>query len=368
MSNLFDPYRLGGIKLRNRIAMAPMTRARSLDTNPNQTMAEYYRQRASAGLIVTEGTPISPEAQGYVFVPGIFTDEQISGWKTVTDAVHGEGGHIFCQLWHVGRLSHVSIQEDGQAPVSSGEKAAEGCMTFAYTDDGEVGFINVSAPRPLSTEEVARVHGDFAAAAASALSAGFDGVELHGANGYLFEQFLNPATNNRTDRYGGSLTNRCRFLLEAVDRVIAEVGPNCVGIRLSPFSDLFDMPAYPEARDTYMHLASELSDRGIAYTHLIDQNRDGGRLLDPDFLTEFRGLFTGTILLAGAISKDIADDLVGRGLIDMPAFGQPFISNPDLVDRLRNDWPLTEPDPATYYGGGGPEGYIDYPRFDPATV
>lgn len=369
MSQLFDSYRLGDITLRNRVVMAPMTRARSIDTIPTPTMAEYYRQRASAGLIVTEGTPISPEAQGYVYVPGIWTDEQIAGWKTVTDAVHDEGGRIFCQLWHVGRLSHVSIQAGGQAPVSSGPEPAEGCMTFAHTEDGEIGFVEVSEPRSLSTTEVGRVARDFANAAARALDAGFDGVELHGANGYLFEQFLNPATNSRTDLYGGSLTNRTRFLLETIDLVTAEIGAGRVGVRLSPFSDLFDMPPYPDARDTYLHLASELSDRGLAYVHLIDQNPDGRRTLGAEFLGAFRDAYRGTVILAGGMTRELAGELVGNGLIDLPAFGQPFIANPDLVERLQNDWPLTTPDPSSYYGGGGGgEGYVDYPRFDPATV
>lgn len=345
-----------------------MTRARSFDTIPNAVMAEYYRQRASAGLIVTEGTPISPEAQGYAYIPGIWSPEQVRGWKETTTAVHEEGGRIFCQLWHVGRLSHRSLQPGGQQPVSCGAAPARECQIFAYDEDGEVGFINVSDPRPLSTAEVARVARDYAAGAANALDAGFDGVELHAANGYLFEQFLNPAVNTRDDQYGGSIPNRARLLLEAVDRVVEEIGSSRVGVRLSPLSGLFDMPSYDEAHETYLYLAAELGRRHIAYVHLIDQNSEGKRLLGPGFLTAFRARYGGTVILAGALTGELAQDLVESGLIDLAAFGQPFIANPDLVERLQNGWPLATPDPMSYYGGGGAEGYSDYPRFDPATV
>ncbi|WP_314036879.1 alkene reductase [Dietzia sp. CH92] len=368
MSSLFDSYPLGDVRLHNRVVMAPMTRARSLDTIPNAVMAEYYRQRASAGLIVTEGTAISPEAQGYAFIPGIWSPEQVMGWKKTTTAVHDEGGRIFCQLWHVGRLSHRSLQPGGRQPVSSGAAPARGCQIFAYDDDGEVGFINVTDPRPLTTAEVERVARDYATGAANALDAGFDGVELHAANGYLFEQFLNPAVNTRDDQYGGTVPNRVRFLLEAVDRVVEEVGSSRVGVRLSPFSGLFDMPSYAEAQETYLYLADELGRRHIAYVHLIDQNPDGQRLLAPEFLASFRARYGEAIILAGALTGELAHALVERGLIDLTAFGQPYIANPDLVERLQNGWPLATPDPKSYYGGGGAEGYSDYPRFDPATV
>ena len=367
MTWLFDTHRLGDLVLGNRLVMAPMTRARCVDTVPTVETAEYYRQRATAGLIVTEGTPISPEAQGYVHVPGIWSPTQVAGWRTVTDAVHDEGGRIFTQLWHVGRLSHTSLQPDGRQPVSAGAVPAPESKIFAFDDDGNVGFVDVSDPRPLSTEEVARVIDDFARAAINADVAGFDGVELHGANGYLFEQFLNPATNTRSDRYGGSFTDRARFLLETVDAVIDALGSTRVGIRLSPFSELFDMPAYTEAAETYLHLASELSRRDLAYVHLIDQRPGGGRLLGTDFLASFRARFRGTIIVAGGMTQEYAEELIERDLIDLAAFGQPFIANPDLVARLQNGWPLTAPDPSTYYGGGA-EGYLDYPRFIPATV
>ncbi|MFC9790113.1 alkene reductase [Rhodococcus sp. NPDC127528] len=367
MTRLFDNFRLGDIVLRNRVVMAPMTRARSVDTIAGAVTAEYYRQRATAGLIVTEGTPISPEGQGYAYVPGIWSREQVAGWRGVTDAVHNEEGRIFAQLWHVGRLSHTSLQPGRRHPVGAGAAPAHEGKTFAFTDDGTVGFVDVSTPRPLSTQEVSRVARDFACGATNAREAGFDGVELHGANGYLFEQFLNPSTNTRTDHYGGSIRHRARFLLETVDRVSEAIGSTRVGLRLSPFGELFDMPAYAETADTYLYLASELSRRDLAYVHLVDQLPSGDRLIDVDFLAAVRAEYRGTIIFAGGMTRELAEELAAKNVIDLAAFGQPFIANPDLVERLQNGWPLTTPDRDSYYGGGA-EGYLDYPRFDPATV
>jgi N-ethylmaleimide reductase len=366
MNGLFDTCLLGELTLPNRVVMAPMTRARSTDAVAGADTAEYYGQRATAGLIVTEGTPISPEGQGYALVPGIWSPDQVLGWRATTRAVHAGGGRIFAQLWHVGRLSHTSLQPDAQQPVGASSTAAREAKTFAYVGDGEVGFVDVSHPRPLSTEEVGRVAGDFARAAANAIKAGFDGVELHGANGYLLEQFLNPSVNTRSDAYGGSIANRVRFPLEVLDRVCEAIGSSRVGIRLSPLSELFDMPAYPEAGETYRRLATELAARDIAYVHLIDQLPAGERVLDLDFLTAFRAGYAGTVILAGGMTPDLASRLIAQGLIDLAAFGQPFIANPDLVERLQNRWPLNTPDPNTYYGGGA-EGYLDYPRYACAT-
>ena len=367
MTRLFDNYLLGDIVLTNRVVMAPMTRARNVDSVAGADTAEYYRQRASAGLIVTEGTPISPEGQGYAYVPGIWSNEQVAGWRAATDAVHREGGRIFAQLWHVGRLSHTSLQPQRQSPVSAGAVPARGGKTFAFTDDGTVGFVDVSTPRPLSTEEVGRVCRDFGHAATNTSDAGFDGVELHGANGYLFEQFLNPSTNTRTDQYGGSIPNRARFLLETIDHLIDISGSTRIGVRFSPFSQLFDMPAYPEATDTYLYLASELSQRNVAYVHLNNQASEGKLVIADDFLAQFRAAYRGTLILAGGMTQQQAERLIADDLIDLAAFGQPFIANPDLPERMQNGWPLTTPDPTSFYGGGA-EGYLDYPRFDPATV
>lgn len=362
MIDLFKPYSFAGHHLKNRFVMAPMTRARRPDYIADAETALYYRQRATAGLIVTEGTPVSPEGQGYINVPGIWSEAQVAGWKLVTDAVHEEGGTIFAQLWHVGRMSHVSLQPNGNAPVSSTATPARDpkSQAFIYLADGSTGFAEPSVPRPLGTEEVARVVADVAKAGRNAQAAGFDGVELHSANGYLFEQFLNPILNTRDDRYGGALENRARIVLETIDALIAEIGASRVGIRLAPFNRQFDMPAYDDNGETYLYLARELSARGIAYVHLNDNWAAGHSVIGEDFLRRFRNAFDGTLILAGAMTLERAQKLADANLIDLPAFGQPFIANPDLVARLREGAPLATPDRATYYGGGA-KGYVDYP-------
>lgn len=370
MSRLFTPFDLAGRTLSNRIVMAPMTRSRAPNDVADPTIALYYAQRASAGLIVSEGTPISREGQGYLFNPGIFTPEQIAGWRLTTQSVHIAGGRIFAQIWHVGRVSHASIQENGAPPVSGSSKIAEGATAFGYGPDGVPGHVPADRPRVLGTEEIARVVEDYARAAANAIEAGFDGIEIHGANGYLFEQFLNPHVNDRTDRYASdTMENRLRFALEVVDAVVARIGRERVGIRLSPYGELFDMPHYQEIDDTYIALAQALGERGIAYVHIMDQSGFvmGDRTADSvaDRLTallrRFRELLPGTaLILAGGMTRDRAETLLADGTVDLVGFGQPFISNPDLVARLRNGWPLAEPDRTTYYGGGV-AGYVDYP-------
>jgi 2,4-dienoyl-CoA reductase-like NADH-dependent reductase (Old Yellow Enzyme family) len=375
MIDLFDTFSLSGLALRNRFVMAPMTRSRAPQDIATEQIALHYTQRGTAGLIVSEGTPISREGQGYLFNPGIFTDEQIKGWKLVTDSVHSVGGKMFAQLWHVGRVSHTSIQIDGKAPVSSTGKSAQGGMAFGYTENGEPGFVPTSTPRPLATDEVARVVEDFAKAAENAVAGGFDGVEIHGANGYLLEQFLNPLVNDRTDRYSAdNLQNRLRFVFEVVDAVCARIGANRVGIRISPYGQLFDMPLYPEIDETYSALCSGMKERGIAYVHVMDQTHffmagessaaqeQALRALLKDCKAK---LGNTALILAGDMTLERAQDLVDEGLIDLPAFGQPFIANPDLVARLKNGWPLTTPDRDTYYGGDA-EGYVDYSPYEPA--
>ncbi|CAO4155485.1 N-ethylmaleimide reductase [Methylorubrum aminovorans] len=370
MSKLFSSFDLAGRTLRNRLVMAPMTRARAPDDVADERIALYYAQRATAGLIVSEGTPISREGQGYLFNPGIFTPEQVAGWRLTTQSAHAVGGTIFAQLWHVGRVSHPSIQDGGRTPVSATSKIAVGATAFGYDESGKPGFVAPPAPRPLATGEVGRVVADFAQAAANAVEAGFDGVEIHGANGYLFEQFLNPLVNDRTDRYGpGTMENRLRFALEVVDAICERIGSARVGIRLSPYGQIFDMPHYADMDETYTALAAELGRRGIAYVHLMDQS---GYVMNDividtfverllRLLREFRQNLPQTaIVLAGGMTRERAEGLIGDGTIDLAAFGQPFIANPDLVERLRNGWPLTQPDKATYYGGG-PKGFIDYP-------
>ncbi|WP_025733645.1 alkene reductase [Carnimonas nigrificans] len=361
MASLFAPYQMGNITLGNRFVMAPMTRARRPDYVANEETALYYRQRATAGLIVSEGTTISPEAQGNIDVPGIWTEEQIAGWRKVTEAVHQEGGKIFAQLWHVGRVSHTSLQPDGKAPVSASDIPATGKgKPYVHREDGRAGFADASTPRPLATDEVARVVKDYAHAAHNAIKAGFDGVELHSANGYLLEQFLNPKINTRTDQYGGSLENRARFTLEVVDALIEAIGKARVGIRLSPFNQQFDMPPYAENADTYLYLAQELTKREVVYVHLNDNWAAGHSVISDDFVGKFRALYPGTLMLAGAQTLERAQRQVDEGLIDLPAFGQPFIANPDLVERFRQGAELNTPDRDTYYGGGT-RGYTDYP-------
>ncbi|MNH13297.1 N-ethylmaleimide reductase [compost metagenome] len=355
--------------------MAPMTRSRAPEDIATEQIALHYTQRGTAGLIVSEGTPISREGQGYLFNPGIFTEQQVQGWKLVTDSVHSVGGKIFAQLWHVGRVSHTSIQRDGQAPVSATSKVAQGAIAFGYTDSGEPGFVSTSTPRPLNTEEVGRVVEDFAQAAANAIAAGFDGVEIHGANGYLIEQFLNPLVNDRTDRYAAdTLENRLRFVFEVVDAVVRRIGADKVGIRISPYGQLFDMPIYAQIDETYSALCAGMGQRGIAYVHVMDQTHfflaSEGAVAQEQALRELLAqckaqLGQTALILAGDMTLERAQDLVDAGLIDLAGFGQPFIANPDLVARLKNGWPLTAPDRDTYYGGGA-KGYLDYAPYVPA--
>ena len=363
MKKLFETYDLSRRELRNRFVMAPMTRARRPDCVANEETATYYRQRASAGLIVSEGSFVSPEAQGYIQVPGMWTAEQVAGWKLVTEAVHDAGGTMFAQLWHVGRISHASFQPDGQAPVSSSSQPADDprFKVFAYKDDGSQGRIDLSPPRALETDEVARVAADFAAAAGNAVAAGFDGVELHAANNYLFEQFLNPAINDRCDRYGGSAENRARFVLETIDAVIAEIGADRLGTRFSPYNQDPDKQDTGWVEETYHYLADQLAARKIAYVHFNDSWTTGEPALDDAFLKTFRTHFPGTIILAGRMTFDRAEQLVREGLIDLPAFGQLYIANPDLVECYRDDVVVVKPDSDTFYGGGS-KGYTDYPR------
>ncbi|MBB3195862.1 alkene reductase [Roseateles terrae] len=366
MSQLFKAFHLGGHDLRNRIVMAPMTRARAQSHTPTESTARYYRQRAGAGLIVTEGAAISQEGVGFANCPGIWSDAQVASWRGVTESVHEVGGVIFTELWHVGRVSHVSLQPYGAAPVSSSARQALKSHAFGFAPNGDAQFVPASPPRELSTEEVGRVVNDFAAATANAARAGFDGVELHGANGYLLEQFLNPSVNRREDRYGAtSLTDRLRFVLEVVDACVARIGSHRVGIRLSPFGRLHELDAFPEEEETFLALAAELGQRKLAYVHLMDQSSRGAPALPLGFLAQFRRAYSGPLILAGGLTRESAEQLLGDGLIDLAAFGALFVSNPDLVERLRHDWPVASTDPAVFYGGTD-EGYTDFPVYSSA--
>ena len=361
-TNIFKPVNLGSLKLKNRISMAPMTRARNADGIPNDDNAVYYSQRAGAGLIITEGTAISETSKGVLYIPGLYTPSQVKGWKKVTKAVHEKGSTIFAQLWHVGRVSHLSNQPGGIAPVGPSDIQAITSFAWGYDENGKEGPVISSKPRALSTKEVKDVINDFVQAAKNAIKAGFDGVELHGANGYLIEQFLNPFVNNRTDEYGGTVQKRSKFLLEVVDAVIEAVGNDKVAIRLTPYGGLGDLPHYDEIEATYQYLANELTNRNLAYVHLMDQQSKGSHALPDGFLERFRIWYDGVIILAGSMNKEKSEKLINAGTIDIAGFGEPFISNPDLVARLENNWELTPPDRNLYYGLGN-HGYTDWETY-----
>jgi N-ethylmaleimide reductase len=376
--SLFEPYHMGSIQLENRVVMAPMTRTRtSLGDVPNAMMAKYYGQRASAGLIITEAVDIAPHGKGYLWTPGIYSDAQIEGWQLITNEVHKNGGRIFSQLWHVGRMSHTSMMPDGQAPWGVTDVQAVGSDVFAHDENGRLTFVPAGAPRMLKTEELPGLIGDFRQAFRNAAIAGFDGIELHSANGYLLEQFLNSTHNTRSDQYGGQTPeNRSRFLLEVVDAAIEELGADKVGIRLSPFGRYNSTPDDPFAEETFFYLCAELNRRGIAYIHLLYQLMPVGNMqevtkfeemhLPDEFVKKTRDIFKGTIIWCGSFTKDAAQLALATGWVDLIAFGRPFVGNPDLVARFKNNWPLVEADRSVYYTRNGEIGFTDFPEFNPA--
>jgi len=347
-NHLLSPAVIGRLALPNRIVMAPMTRSRAGDGDvPTPLVVEYYRQRASAGLIVTEGSQVSPQGKGYPRTPGIFSAAQIAGWKAVTDAVHAQGGRMFLQLWHVGRLSHPLVQANGERPVAPSALAPDGEL---YTSEGLKPY---EAPRALAIDEIAGVVDQFRVGAENAKRAGFDGVELHGANGYLIDQLLRDGANLRTDGYGGAAQTRVRLLREVVEAVIPVFGADRVGVRLSPALNVFSMSdSDPQA--TFGHAADVLSQYGLAYLHVIQ-----AASVPFDF-AELKQRFGGTYIANGGYTADRAEAALIAGEADMIAFGTPFIANPDLVERIRHGDPWTAPDPATFYQGEA-RGYTDYP-------
>ena len=352
----FQPAQLGSLTLKNHIVMAPMTRSRALGNVPNELMVEYYRQRASAGLIVTEGTSPSPNGLGYSRIPGLFNNEQVVHWKRVTDAVHAGGGHIFVQLMHAGRIFHPLNLPQGAEGVAPSAVAAAGKM---WTDQEQLQ--EQPQPRALSTEELSRVRDEYVTSARLGIEAGFDGVELHGANGYLLEQFLNPSSNRRDDEYGGSVKKRARFVLEVAQAVANAIGAERTGIRLSPWGKAGDMPHYPEIDETYAYLAEELQKIGIVYMHVVNHEKLGGAAVPPETINAMRAKFTNTLILSGGFDTVAAvDAALKSGTADLVAIGRPFISNPDLVERLKADKPLAQPDQSTFYVPGA-HGYTDYP-------
>ncbi|MET0384982.1 MAG: alkene reductase [Polyangiales bacterium] len=361
-TTLFSPTSIGAIDVANRIAMAPLTRSRADTHGVHSPLAiDYYRQRASAGLIITEATNISRQGRGYALTPGIYTDAQVEAWRPVTEAVHQAGGKIVCQLWHVGRISHVSLQEHGAPPVAPSAIQA-GELVFLETQTQA----QPSMPRALETDEIPAIVADYVNAARKAQQAGFDGVEVHSANNYLLEQFIRDSTNKRADQYGGSIENRTRFPIEVVSAVARVWGPERVGVRLSPLTrSAGDTPLDSQPQATYGYLAEQLGKLGLAYLHCVE-----GQTRGPNAATEFdfkalHASFGGKYIANNGYDRQLASAAVASGHADMIAFGRPFISNPDLVERLRREAPLAEPNRATFYGGGAP-GYTDYPVLGPA--
>ena len=357
---LFSPLSLGALELPNRVVMAPLTRSRATQPGdvPNAMNAHYYAQRATAGLIVSEATQITRQGQGYAFTPGIYTDAQEQGWKTVTDAAHAAGGRMALQLWHVGRISHRSLQEGGQAPVAPSAIRSETGESFALLPEGPK-RVPCDAPRALETSEIPGVVADYARAAERGLRAGFDMLELHSANGYLLQQFLATNTNQRTDAYGGSLENRARLVLEVMDAIIAVAGSNRVGVRISPHFTRHDI-VDTETEAIHLHLAHEFNRRGVAYIHVAEPDWAGGPSLTTDFRKQLRQAYGGCLIVCGNYTADSAQARIDAGLADAVAFGRPYIANPDLVERLRQGAALNKPDATTFYGGGE-RGYTDYP-------
>jgi N-ethylmaleimide reductase len=358
---LFQPLPLGALSLPNRIVMPPMTRSRASQPGdvPNELMAGYYAQRASAGLIVSEGTWISPLGKGYAWTPGIHTPAQVAGWRKVTDAVHAAGGRIFAQLWHVGRLSHTSLL-GGQSPLSSSAIQAKGVNVYIAEADGKPGFVQASTPRALAIAEIVEIIAQFRQAAVNALEAGFDGVELHAANGYLVNQFIDSNANERTDEYGGTLENRLRFLSEVAHALVEGCGDKArVGIRLAPLTTLNGcVDADPET--TYIAAAKLLGEIGVGYIHIAEADWDDAPDMPIRFKQQLRAAFPGTLIYAGKYTAERARVALNEGWADLIAFGRPFVANPDLPARLRTNAALATHDRETLFGGGA-HGLTDYP-------
>ncbi len=357
-SALFRPFELRGLTLKTRIVMAPMTRSRAgVQRLPNALMAEYYRQRSGAGLIITEGVTISPQGIGWLNNPGIYTEEQAQAWSQVAAAVQAQGTPIFLQLWHCGRASHSSFQ-NGQLPIAPSAVRLNG--DYIHTPTGKQPY---ETPRALTTEEIPAVVEDYRRAAALAKAAGFDGVEIHAANGYLVDEFLQSKTNQRTDRYGGSLENRCRFLDEIVTALLSVWPPGRVGVHLSP-NGIFNDMGSPDFRETFLYVARQLDKYGLAYLHVIDGLAFGFHDLGPAMtLGEFREVFTGPLMGNCGYTKETAEAAIAGGQADLISFGRPFISNPDLAERFAQDWPLNPPADMSVWYSFDEKGYTDFPRY-----
>ncbi|PKO59231.1 MAG: alkene reductase [Betaproteobacteria bacterium HGW-Betaproteobacteria-19] len=367
MTTLFDPITAGDITLANRIAMAPLTRNRAPGAVPADITATYYAQRASAGLLITEATAISHQGQGYAHVPGLYAPEQIAGWKRVTDAVHAAGGKIVVQMWHVGRISHTSLQPNGGAPVAPSAITAR-AKTYVINPDGSGAFVATSEPRALDIGELPGIVEDYRRAARAAIDAGFDGVEVHAANGYLIDQFLRSGSNHRSDAYGGSIENRARLMVEVMEAITAEIGAGRTAIRISPVTPANDA-ADPDPQPLFTYVVEQLARWPLAYVHVIEGATGGARDFQQGDMPFDYAAFKAAYAAAGGkaawmvnngYTRELAEAAVGEGRADLVAFGKDFISNPDLVTRLRENAPLSPFDTSTFYGGNE-KGYIDYP-------
>ena len=360
---LFQPIKLGDITLPNRIAMAPLTRNRAIEPNtvPSPLAPTYYKQRASAGLLISEASQISQQGQGYIWTPGCFSEAQVEGWRHVTKAVHEAEGHIFLQMWHVGRISHTSLQPNGGAPVAPSAITAK-TKTFISS-----GFADTSEPRALRTDEIAGIVADYAHAARSADRAGFDGVEIHAANGYLIEQFLRDSINDRTDIYGGSIDNRTRFLREVMQAVAGAIGGGRTALRLSPVTPANDAGPDSNPQLLYETALAQLAPLGLAYVHVVEGATGGARDIAPFDYAALRRRYAGAWMVNNGYTRQMALDVVASGGADLVAFGKAFIANPDLGRRLREDAPLNKLDQKTLYGGGA-AGYTDYPALDTVSA
>mgnify|MGYP005817646721 CR=1 FL=1 len=370
MLTLFDPIVVGDLHLPNRVVMAPLTRNRSPNAVPLPITATYYTQRATAGLLISEGTAITHQGQGYADVPGLYAPEQIEGWKRVTSAVHAAGGRIVTQLWHVGRISHTSLQPNGGAPVAPSAITAKS-KTYIHKADGSGAFVPTSEPRALRADELPGIVQDYRKATRAAIEAGFDGVEVHSANGYLLDQFLRSGSNHRTDAYGGSIENRARLLFEVLDAIAAEIGGGRMGVRISPVTPANDA-SDPNPTPLFTYVVEKLAGQGLAFVHVIEGATGGPRdYQQGDTPFDYHALKAayrkaggkGAWLVNNGYDDILADQAVASGYADLVSFGRAFIANPDLVRRLREKAELNIPDTSTFYGGGE-EGYTDYRTLD----
>jgi len=355
---LFTPTKVGSVELKNRVVMSPMTRCRAIGNMPNELMAEYYKQRSGAGLIITEGTSPSPNGLGYARIPGIYSRQQVEGWKKTTSAVHKAGGKIFIQFMHTGRISHPLNMPEGARVIAPSAVRPVGQM---WTDSKQLQDYPV--PEEMTAKDLLHTKAEYVTAANNAMDAGFDGVELHGANGYLLEQFLSPFSNIRKDNYGDSIENRCRFVIEVASAVAGAIGKEKTGIRLSPYGVASDMPPYPEIDATYNYLTEQLNNFEIAHIHLVDHSAQGAPEVPMEIKKLIRNNFKNTIILSGGYGKERAETDIQNGLGNLVAFGRPFINNPDLVERLKNNWALSQYLHIDLFYSADEHGYTDYPLY-----